>query len=401
MTEHRSSEGLPEPAQWMTIVTWMSVIAATGVGIIYIPQPIQPLVAAEFGVDPAWASAASVSVQAGYALGVLFLVALGDRFSARKQVTTQLALTALALVATALAPTFVLVVILVFVAGAMATVGQILVSAGLRLSPPDKRARTAATIVGAIVIGLFTVRTVMGSLAEVVGWRGAVLIVAGIVVALIPVSWKFSPAENPINPPRYRTILASIPSIIRLSDPLRRMAAVHTLVFAAFIAVWSLTTVHAVQDLGVSVTQASLLGLGGIFGGLITMATSGAQKIIGPDKYLWTSLSAAAASSLAVWIWPDTLWVFVVALVLMAFAMSSEQVVTQATALRSVPVESSGRANTVYMASTFVGSSLATSIAAVLYAFVGYWAIGAFAVAMVALAVAIGVSAHRRSMLTG
>lgn len=401
MTEHRSSEGPPEPAQWMTIVTWMSVIAATGVGIIYIPQPIQPLVAAEFGVDPAWASAASVSVQAGYALGVLLLVALGDRFSARKQVTTQLALTALALVATALAPTFVLVVILVFVAGAMATVGQILVSAGLRLSPPGKRARTAATIVGAIVIGLFTVRTVMGSLAEVVGWRGAVLIVAGIVVVLIPVSWKFSPAENPLNPPRYRTILASIPSIIRLSDPLRRMAAVHTLVFAAFIAVWSLTTVHAVQDLGVNVTQASLLGLGGILGGLVTMVTSGAQKIIGPDKYLWMSLSAAAASSLAVWIWPDTLWVFVVALVLMAFAMSSEQVVTQATALRSVPLESSGRANTVYMASTFVGSSLATSIAAVLYALVGYWAIGAFAVAMVALALAISVSAHRRSMLTG
>ena len=401
MTEQTSQNGVSSPQSWMTSVSWMAVIAATGVGVIYIPQPIQPLLAAEFGINTGWASAASVAIQAGYAIGVALLVALGDRFSARRQVTTQLGLTAAALFLTALATNYVAVVILFFLAGAMSTVGQILVSAGLRLSPPEKRARTAATIVGAIVIGLFTVRTLMGSLAEALGWRGALFVVTAIVVALIPVSWRFSPSSDTVDPPRYRTILASLPAIILRYDALRRMAAIHTLLFAGFIAVWSLTTVHAIADMGLSVTNASLLGFAGILGGGVTMFASGIQKLIGPVRYLAASLVAAVVSSLAIIIWPNQLLVFIPALLLMAFAMSSEQVVTQATALRSVTPAESGRANTVYMASTFIGSSLATALAAVLYVNLGYAAIGVFALVASAGAVAVAIGAHRKSMLTG
>jgi predicted MFS family arabinose efflux permease len=401
MGQNQTEVGANQTTNWMKSVTWMAVIAATGVGVIYIPQPIQPLLAIEFGIDAAWSSAASVSVQAGYALGVLFLVALGDRFSARKQVTTQLGLTTLALVATALAPHYVLVVILFFVAGAMSTVGQILVSSALRLSPPEKRARTAATIVGAIVIGLFTVRTLLGSLAEVLGWRGAVLVVALIVAALIPISWRYSPPASPVDPPRYSAILASIPAIVMASDPLRRMAAIHTLVFAAFIALWSLTTLHAVEEFGISVTQASLLGVAGIAGGVFTMVATRLQATLGPVTYLAITLVAALLASIFIGVWPDQLWLMCIALFLLAFAMSSEQMVTQATALRSVAPSESGRANTVYMASTFIGSSVATAIAAVIYATFGYSAIAWFAIAAVVLASVVALGAHRKNMLTG
>ena len=395
----QSPASTPEnPREWMTRVTWMSVIAATGVGIVYVPQPIQPLFAQEFGIDQGWASAASVSVQAGYALGIIFLVALGDRFAPRVQVTTQLALTSLALIVTALAPHYLFIVVSVFVAGASATVGQILVSSALRLSPPEKRARTASTIVGAIVIGLFTVRTLLGSLADLVGWRIAVLIVALIVLALLPVSWKYSPPSAPANPPKYRTILASMPAIARRSPTLRRMAIIHLLVFAGFIAIWSMSALHAVNDLGITVTEASLLGVAGILGGVTTMVWVGRQTRVSQRALLALTLVAAALSSRVVIFAPDELWLLIPALFLVSFAMSSEQVVTQARALSSVSGEESGRANTVYMASTFVGSSLATAVAAWLYTQVGYFAIGIFALACVLAATAVAVGANRQKM---
>jgi len=398
MTEQRPANPPENPREWMTRVTWMSVIAATGVGIIYVPQPIQPLFAAEFGLEAGWASAASVSVQAGYALGIIFLVALGDRFAPRIQVTTQLALTALALVVTALAPHYLFIVISVFVAGAAATVGQILVASALRLSPPEKRARTASTIVGAIVIGLFAVRTLLGSLADLIGWRGAVLVMAAIVVSLLPVSWKYSPPSAPANPPRYLTILASIPAIALRSDTLRRMAAIHTLVFAAFIAVWSMSALHAVDDLGITVTEGSLLGVAGILGGVVTMVWVGRQTRVSQRLLLALTLAAALVSSVVVIVLPDELWLLVPALFLVSFAMSSEQVVTQARALSSVAPAESGRANTLYMATTFVGSSLATAIAAWLYTQVGYFSIGIFALVCVLLAIAVAWGANRQKI---
>jgi predicted MFS family arabinose efflux permease len=273
-----------------------------------------------------------------------------------------------------------------------------LVSSALRLSPPEKRARTAATIVGAIGIGLFTVRTLLGSLADLVGWRAAVLIVAAIVLGLLPVSWKYSPPSAPANPPKYLTILASIPAIARRSAALRRMAAIHTLVFAAFIAIWSMSALHAVDDLGITVTEGSLLGVAGILAGTTTMIWVGRQTRLSQRTLLVLTLVAATLSSLVVIVAPNELWLLIPALFLVSFAMSSEQVVTQARALASVSGEESGRANTVYMASTFVGSTLATAIAAVLYTQIGYFAIGIFALVCAALAIAVALGANRQKM---
>jgi predicted MFS family arabinose efflux permease len=257
---------------WGRRVSAMAVIAATGVAVIYIPQPIQTLVAAEFGVEGSATAAAAIAIQAGYALGVVLLVSLGDRYSARRQVTAQLVATALALAGAALAPGFALYVALCFLAGATATIGQILVSAALRLAPPAVRARTTAVLLGSFIVGLFIVRTALGAVADAIGWRGALVACAVFALALVPLSLRFSPRDAPADPPAYSRILASIPRVAARSSALRIMTGIHVLVFAAFIALWSMTTVHAVEALGLSVSQAALLGLAGLAGGIATIA---------------------------------------------------------------------------------------------------------------------------------
>lgn len=389
------SSGEGSGRSWAVAVAWMAVIAAVGVGIIYVPQPIQILLAAEFRLSPATASLATVSVQAGYAVGVFFIVALGDRLSARRLVSTQLILTSVALVLTSVAPHFGLVVVGFFIAGASATVGQVLVATALRAAPPENRARTAATIVGAIVVGLFTVRTVMGSFAEFAGWRIAVGVVALLVLALVPVSWSFAPAHRPENPPGYGQILRSIPRLALSTPSVQKMTAIHTLVFSAFIALWATSAIHAVEDLGVGVTAASLLGLAGMAGGSITLfGISGFARKFAFGS-LSTSLGAATLSTLLVLVVPESMVVLVLALFLMSFAMSSEQVVTQAEALRSVALTESGRANTIYMASTFVGSSIFTAVASASYVVAGYRAVGLLALALIIGALLVAVSARR------
>lgn len=385
--------------RWARRVATMAVIAGAGVAVIYIPQPIQTLVASEFGVAGAASAAATVAVQAGYALGIGLLVALGDRVSARRQSTLQIIATAAALATAAAAPHYAVYTAMMFIAGATASVAQLLVAAGLRLAPPAARARTAAVLLGSIIVGLFVVRTGLGALAEALGWRGALAVCAVLVLALVPLSLRSAPRDRPADPPAYAAILASIPRVAADSPTLRVMTAIHTLCFMAFIALWSMTTVHAIDELGLDIGEAALLGLAGLVGGAITIGAASLHRRVGVRRSLAACLVLAVGGVVIATVGAASPLALAVGLLMLSAGMSSEQVSTQAIGLASVAPEQNGRANTVFMGTTFLGGSIATTIASLLLPFGGFVAVGVFALALALTAASLAVVANRRGML--
>ncbi len=381
---------------WGSRVVAMATIAAVGVSVIYLPQPIQTLAARDLGVPLELSSGPSVAVQAGYAIGILLLVSLGDRMNPRRQVTSQLVTTAAAILVAALSPSFVLFVAMMFVAGATATVGQILVSAALRLAPPAARARTAAILIGSFLIGLFSVRTTLGLLAESLGWRTVLIGAAVVVLACIPLALRFAPTPATATPVSYRRLFSSIPGMVGRSRPLRLLTLTHALAFSAFIGAWSTITVFGVAELGLSVAQTSAIGLAGLAGGAATMSSASAQTRIGTRRALPWSLGALVLGAAALAIAPTVIPVLVVGLFLVSFGMSSSQVSSQADALASVDSMESGRANTVFMATTFFASSAATALAGLLMSTWGYSAVGALALALSLGSLAVALVAARQ-----
>lgn len=375
----------------------IALVATSGVAVIYVPQPIQTLVAAEFGIAIAASAAANVAVQAGYALGVFFLVSLSDRFSPRSQVTVQLIATAGALTGAALAPTHELYVVMCFVAGATATVGQILIASALRLVPPESRARVVAILIGSFLVGLFTVRTALGALAEVVGWRGVVIGMVLVLLALVPLSRYAVPHDPREAPPAYRAILRSIPGIALRSPALRTLTALHALTFAVFISAWSLSTVHAVQSLGLSVASSALVGLAGLAGGAATIVTAPLHSRVGVRHSFTFALLALIAGAVLLAVAPHSIVVVIVGLFLLSFGLSAGQVSTQARALASVGSDQGGRANTVYVTATFLGGALATAAAENVYQLGGFAAVSLLSlVYAVAAIMVLGVAVRRR-----
>lgn len=380
---------------WPGRVAAMAVIAAVGVSVIYVPQPIQTLAAAELGVPLAQSSSATVAVQAGYAVGVVFLVSLGDRIVPRRQVSIQLAVTALAILVASFARDFTLFTAMMFVAGAAATIGQILVSAALRLAPPEVRARTAAVLVGSFLIGLFGVRTLLGSFAEALGWRAVLVGAAVLVTACIPLTLRFAPRDTPPASSTYLGILASIPRIVAKSRALRLLTLTHALAFSAFISVWSMVTLYGVTELGLSVTQTAAIGLAGLVGGATTVASARTQARLGTRRALPLSLAALILGAACITAFSQTVPVVIVGLFLVSFGMSSSQVSSQANALASVDPGESGRANTVFMATTFFASAGATTVADLVMRSAGYAGVGLFALILALGSLTIALVASR------
>lgn len=384
---------------WSRRIAAIALIATSGVAVIYVPQPIQTLVAAEFEVSISDSAAANVAVQAGYAFGIVILVSLSDRFSPRSQVTIQLMATALALALAALAPSYWIFVLTCFIAGAAATMGQILIPAALRLAPSSARAQTVAVLVGSFLVGLFAVRTALGAVAEVVGWRGAVLIMAVVLLGLAPVSRRVVPDDRPHSPPAALQILASLPKIAVSSPSLRLVTLMHSLCFASFISVWSAATLHAVQELELTVASAAFLGTAGLLGGAVTVALAPLQVRLGGRRSLAIALCGLLIGTSLLALAPTSLGAVLAGLLLVSFGLSTSQVTTQARALASVAPEESGRANTVFIASAFLLGATATAVADVAFRSGGFASVSALSLAYAAIAVGLAIMAVWRNTL--
>jgi len=391
----RGGSAVDDGTGWAARVAAMAVIAAVGISIIYVPQPIQTLAAAELGIPLAQSSTPTIAVQAGYAVGVVFLVSLGDRLIPRVQVSVQLGVTAATILVAAFAQSFTLFTIMMFVAGAAATVGQILVSAALRLAPPAVRARTAAVLVGSFLIGLFGVRTLLGAFAEAVGWRAVLVGAAILVTACIPLTVRFAPRSTPPGTATYLAILASIPRIIASSRTLRLLTVAHSFAFSAFISVWSMVTLFGVGELGLTVTQTAAFGLAGLVGGATTAASARAQARLGTRRALPISLAALILGAGGITAFSHVIPVVLVGLFLVSFGMSSSQVSSQANALASVDPAQSGRANTVYIGTTFFASAAATAVAGLIMHSAGYAGVGLFALVLAVGSLAVALLASR------
>lgn len=380
---------------WAARVAGMAIIAAVGVSIIYVPQPIQTLAAEELGVPLGQSSAPTIAVQAGYAVGIVLLVSLGDRLIPRVQVSVQLAVTAAAILIAAVSQSFALFTVMMFLAGAAATIGQILVSAALRLAPPEVRARTAAVLLGSFLIGLFGMRTLLGVFADALGWRTVLVGAAALVIACIPLTLRFAPGSRPPGTLGYLRILASIPGIIAKSSQLRLLTITHALAFSAFITVWSMVTLFGISELGLTVTQTALLGVAGLLGGATTAASARVQAVLGTRRALPISLAALIAGGVAIAAFTHVMAVVVAGLFLVSFGMSSSQVSSQANALASVDPSESGRANTVFMATTFFASAGATVIADLVMRSVGYTGVGILSVVLATGSLTVALVAQR------
>src|SRR5947209_7108612 len=86
----------------------MAAAAGVGVANLYYSQPLLAAMAADLHVSERDIGVVSALTQAGYALGLLLVVPLGDKLERRRLIAVMLVVTAGALVAVAVAPNAVL-----------------------------------------------------------------------------------------------------------------------------------------------------------------------------------------------------------------------------------------------------------------------------------------------------
>ncbi|MBD9662330.1 MFS transporter, partial [Variovorax sp. VRV01] len=229
-------EGRGLPA---SLVLLLAMGAGLSAASLYYAQPMLGVLGADIGASPRSVGLVPTLTQLGYALGILLLAPLGDRFDRRRIVLAKAAALCAALLVAGAAPSIGVLLAASLAIGLAATMAQDIVPAAATLAPEATRGNTVGTVMTGLLLGILLSRVVSGFVAEHFGWR-AMFIAAAASIALIgAAAWRGLPRFRPTTHLAYAALLGSLGTLWSRHGALRRAALAQALLAVGFSAFWS------------------------------------------------------------------------------------------------------------------------------------------------------------------
>lgn len=375
--------------------TLFAAVCAVAVANIYAAQPVLALVGSDLGVPEAHLGWIVAAGQLGYLAGLAILVPLGDMVDRRKLMAGHLVLTAAgaALAATA-ARTWVLLIGLA-VAGLFAVVVQTTVAYAAALSSPEERGRSLGVVTSGVVVGILGARVAAGALAAAAGWRSVYIALALLQVMLACFVLRILPADTRTGHVTYRQVLGALSGLFRDRLFVSR-GLIAFFLFASFGTLWSgLALPLAAAPWHLSTAQIGLFGIAGLAGAL-SAGCAGRWADAGfASTITGAALALLAVSWLAIGQAPRSLWLLVIGVVVLDFAVQAVHVSNQHLLAMTHPDRTSSAIGG-YMIFYSIGSALGATTTTTAFASAGWTGSSILGATFAAGALAIWASSGRR-----
>ncbi|QNF35722.1 MFS transporter [Adhaeribacter swui] len=345
----------------------MAIATGLVVANLYYNQPLLDEIARTFRITQAKAGSISMLTQVGYAVGMLFIIPLGDMLKRKKLIMVNFALIIVALLLAAFAPNAGFLMAASFFIGATSVTPQLLVPMAAHLARPEERGRTVGFVMSGLLIGILLSRTISGFVGAHLGWRAMFIIAAVVMFVLWIVLYFLLPEVYPDYKGNYKSLMQSLGWLIR-DEPLLRMAAVRgALCFASFAAFWTtLAFLLREPPFKAGSDVAGAFGLVGAFGAL-GASFMGRISDKGNSRQITTySIGLIILSYLVFGIFGTSYIGLVAGVILLDLGVQATHISNQ-TLIFSLQPEARNRLNTVYMVTYFLGGASGTFIASQLW----------------------------------
>jgi predicted MFS family arabinose efflux permease len=374
------------------------LLLATGAGLavasLYYSQPMLGLLGADIGASGPAVGLVPTLTQLGYALGILFLAPLGDRYDRRSIILVKSAVLSAAMALAAVAPAIRTLLFASLATGLAATLAQDIVPAAATLAPEARRGKVVGTVMTGLLLGILLSRVVSGFVAEHLGWR-VVFFGAALSTTLMGLAmWRHLPRFQPTTALGYGALLRSLAELWRTHRELRRAALAQGLLAMGFSAFWSTLAVllhGAPFHLGSS--AAGAFGLAGAAGALAAPLAGRVADRRGPELVtrIGAALAVVAFGAMAFSPFLSTtgrLVLLAVSAVGFDFGIQATLVAHQ-TLIYGIEPAARSRLNAVLFVGMFVGMAMGAALGGVFLARWGWMAVTALATSTATVALAV------------
>ncbi|KRA84366.1 MFS transporter [Altererythrobacter sp. Root672] len=388
-TERSARQGLAK-------VTTLTFASAAGLSVanIYYAQPLLDSMARDFGISPSRIGLVVTLTQVGYALGLIFLVPLGDLVDRRRLVVWQGILSVAALAVVATARTEAILFAGLAAMGLLAVMVQVLVAFAATLATPAQRGKVVGMVTSGIVIGILGARFRAGLVADLGGWRAVYLTSAILTAAMVCVLLRVMPHRpSPDSADSYAATLRSIPILFLCDRVLLERGLLALLIFATFSTFWTaLVLPLSAPPFSFSHTQIGLFGLVGMAGAIAaTSAGRLADRGLG-QRTTGLSLALLLASWGLIAMLPVSLPLVLIGVVLLDLAVQAVHVTNQSIIFARHPAARS-RLVGGYMVFYSIGSAVGGITSTMAYYRAGWAGVAMLGAAFSASALLVWVGA--------
>jgi predicted MFS family arabinose efflux permease len=349
------------------LVALIAVATGAVVANLYYAQPVLHQVARSFHSGPGPTSSVITATQIGYAAGLLLVVPLGDLHPRRALVTRLFCVSAVALVACALAPSLWFFGLASVAVGGASVAGQVMIPFAADLAPEQRRGRVVARIMTGLLMGILLARTVSGLVAQAAGWRAIYWLSAGLMVCFALILWRALPTERPRPQRSYPSLVSSSLRLLVTEPVLRRRAWHGACAFAAFSALW--TTIAFLLSGSPYRYSNAVIGLFGLVGAGGIVAANMAGRLADSARATATTVGAGvllAGSFVLLWAGRTSLAALIVGIVVLDMGTQGMQITNQAVIYALRP-DARSRINSAYMVCYFLGGAAGSVSAGALY----------------------------------
>jgi predicted MFS family arabinose efflux permease len=365
----------------------MAIACGVAAANIYYNQPMLGLMEAAFPGQVTVIGLVPTATQLGFAVGLLLLVPLGDRFDRRRLILIQVAALTLSLAAAALAADAWSLVVASALVGATASVAQQIVPFAAELAEPSRRGTTIGIVMSGLLCGILFGRVLAGAVGDRHGWRAMFWVGLFLAVAMGLMLAAVLPKGRPRTQDGYGTLLKSLPILWREEPALRRATIVQGCLFGSFSALWTILALQLDARYHLSAEVAGLFGLIGAVGVLVAPIAGRIADRRGPHTVIGLG-SVIILTSWVVFGACGAIAGLIVGVILLDFGEQGALVSNQHVIYALRP-EARNRLNTIFMGGMFVGGAVGSAGASLAWESAGWAAVCAFGAALVATALVL------------
>jgi predicted MFS family arabinose efflux permease len=371
-----SIAGPAEPGIASRLITLFAVAGGLIVANVYYSQPIAGPIAASLGLPPEATGLIVTATQAGFVIGLLFIVPLGDLIENRRLVLVLIGVAAVALLSAGLSSRPAEYLLAAALIGLSSVAVQVLVPFAAHLAPEPIRGRVVGSVMSGLMIGIMLARPIAGFVTQIASWHTVFYMSAAAMGVVMLSLHPGLPRRVPVARTSYVSLLKSMGLLALRTRVLQRRAAYQACLFAAFSLFW--TTVPLLltgPTFGMSQGRLALFALVGGAGAIAAPlaghladrghtrpATALAILAVGVAFLLTRLRSDGSAFHLAT---------LIAAAIVLDFGMTANLAVGQR-AIFMLGAEFRSRLNGLYLAAFFAGGAIGSSLGGWAYA-TGGW----------------------------
>ena len=365
--------------QSQDLSNWLVFLMAFAIGVTiasnYYAQPLLHSITHDLNIAVEHAGSIIMAAQFSYAVGLLFITPLGDKFERKHLIIILMVLSTCGLIVSALSKNLWMLIIGTSMTGLFSTVAQVLIPFAATLAKPEHRGKIVGTLMSGMLLGILLGRAFAGAISTIADWHYVYWIATGIMVIVTLLLWSSLPTyRNTINI-NYFQLLWSISSLYKQEPILRIRSLLAVISFALFSLLWTPLAFLLSND--PYHYSDFIIGLFGIAGAAGALGSPIVGKLSDKGKG-WLATTIGLCLLLLSWLPLSFAQCSIIALILGIVILDfSVQVthVSNMSAIYQIRPEARSRMNTGYMVCYFIGGMLGSVGSTYLFSHYGWIAI--------------------------